>query len=200
MKKRLLMTATLCLVASLVSLPLTATPSLGQGAKFAKVSLEKVYTSSARLKAAVDEVNKIRTETAGKLAIIQTQMKTIQGQLQKDAAKLKPEEKKKLTEELQAKVKQIETEQQNLRVKIGFKQKSVQNVLKTQLPDLVNKIGKQEGLTAIFWHGSLAYSAGIPDISAKVAKALDALPPLEQGPPENRPVQKKPQAKPTNTK
>ncbi len=184
------LTALLCFTLFLAFFPFASVPCFGEDGKTATLNLEKIYNASSRLKAAVEEVNKLRAETAGKAAIISAAAKMIQGRLEKEAGKLKPEEKKKLEEDLQAKRREFETEQQNLSVKIGFRQKSVQNVLKSQLPEVVNKIAKQKGITMVFWEGSLAYSKGVPDISAEVAKELDKMPAPERGPDNNPPAKK----------
>lgn len=190
MTTRRSLTAILSLTLCFAFLPLGSVPCFGEGGKMATISLEKVYNASSRLKVAVEEVNKLRTEIAGKMATISSAARIIQGKLEKEASKLKPDEKKKLEEDLQAKRVEYETEQQNLEVKIGFKQKSVQNVLKVQMPDVVDKIAKQKGISLVFWDQSLAYSKGIPDISAEVAQELDKLPAPEKGPQDNPPAKK----------
>lgn len=182
------LTAPLCLSLCLAFLLLGSAQCFGEGGKTATISIEKVYNDSLRLKAAVEEVNKIRTETAGKIAAISAAAKMIQSRLEKEKDKLKPEEKKKLEEDLDAQRREYESEQQNLGVKIGFRQKSVQNVLKSQLPEAVNKIANQKGITMVFWDTALAYSKGVTDISAEVAKELDKMPAPEKGPENNPPV------------
>ncbi len=191
MTARRSLTVILSLTLSLAFLPLGSVPCFGEAGQIATLSLEKVYNGSSRLKAAVEEVNKLRTETIGKMQTISVAAKMIKEKLEKDANKLKPEEKKKLEEDLQAKQREYESEEQNLRVKVSFKQKSVQNVLKNQVPEVVDKIAKQKGITMVFWEQSLAYTKGVPDISAEVAKELDKLPALEKGPQENQPAKKK---------
>lgn len=189
------MTATICLTACIISLPLTSAPSFGQDAKFAQISVEKISKKSSRIQKAFDEVNKLRAEAQGRVTALKTAIKMIQTRLEKDAKTLKPEEKKKLEQDLQAKAEEIQNEQQNLRAKISFKQQSLQNVLSNQLSALVDKIAKQDGFTAVFWRRSLAYAAGLPDISEKVAKELDALPAVEKGPQDAPPTKKAPQKK-----
>lgn len=184
------LTAILSLTLCLAFLPLGSVPCSAEDGKMATISLENVYKGSSRLKAAVEEVNKLRTEIAGKMATISSAAKIIQDKLEKEASNLKPDEKKKLEEDLQAKRVEYETEEQNLRVKISFKQKSVQNVLKVQVPEVVEKIAKQKGVNLVFWDQSLAYSKGVPDISADVAQELDKLPAPEKGPQDNPPAKK----------
>ncbi|MDQ7783869.1 MAG: OmpH family outer membrane protein [Desulfomonilaceae bacterium] len=159
-----------------------AAPSFGEGGQTATISIEKIYGTSSRLKAAVEEVNKLRMESAGKMSTMAAAAKMIQDRLEKEAGTLKPEEKTKLEEDLEVKRAEFENEEQDLRVKIGFKQKSVENVLKTQLPEAVDKIAKEKGITMVFWERSLAYSRGLPDISADVAQELDKMPAPEKGP------------------
>lgn len=188
MTTRQSLAAILSLTLCFAFLPLGSVPCFGEDGKIATISLENVYKSSSRLKAAVEEVNKLRTEIAGKMATISNAARLIQSKLEKEKDTLKPEEKKKLDEELQAKRSEYETEEQNLRVKISFKQKSVQNVLKVQVPQVVEKIANQKGFTLVLWDQAIAYSKGVPDISADIAKELDQLPAPEKGPQDDPPA------------
>ena len=151
-----------------------------QGLKFAQVSLPKVYRESKRLKQIVEEATELRNNTQAKMSILAKDIQELRNKLK--AGNLKPDEKQKLEKDLQEKTERLRSEQTQLQMKIAFKQKSVQNVLQTQIPEVLEEVAKKQGLSVIFWDRSLAYASGIPDVSKQVAEVLDTKPAVEKGP------------------
>ncbi len=66
--------------------------------------------------------------------------------------------------------------------KMGFKQQSVSNVIKTQLQEVLQKVAKEGGYSVIMSSEVLLYSDGVPDLTEQVTKALDAMPATEVAP------------------
>jgi len=152
-------------------------------AKFGKVNLEGVYSNSTRIKAALDEIRKIQTEAEAKVAALKAEADKIEEKLGTEENKLKKEDKEKLAKELESKNQAMEQEQQSARAKVIFKQRSVQNVIGLQIRGILEKISKEDGLTAVLAHQAVLYSGQIEDLTERVTKELDAMPAPESAKP-----------------
>ncbi len=152
-------------------------------AKFGRVNLEGVYSSSTRIKAVLDEMKKIQTEAEAKVAILKAEADKIEEKLGAEENKLKKEDKEKLAKELESKNQSIEQEQQTARAKVMFTQRSVQNVIGLQIRAILEKISKEDGLTAVLAHQAVLYSADVADLTERVTKELDAMPAPESAKP-----------------
>ncbi len=148
-------------------------------AKFGKLNLEGVYSNSTRIKAALDEIKNIQAEAEAKMASLKTEVDKIEEKLGVEESKLKKEEKEKLTKDLELKNQAIEQEQQSARAKVIFKQRSVQNVIGLQIRSILEKIAKEDGLTAVLAQQAVLYSADVVDLTDRVTKELDAMPAAE---------------------
>lgn len=167
---------------AVLMMPISPDRCEAQDLKFAQISLPEVYKHSKRLQAAVEEVNEMRTNAQSSMSLLAKEIEEIRGKLQKQKDPPNPEQEQKLKQDLQEKTEKLEAQKTDLRVKVAFKQKSVQNVLKVQIPSALEEAAKKQGLSMIFWDGALAYGPTIPDVSKDVAQAIDALPALEKGP------------------
>jgi outer membrane protein len=107
-------------------------------------------------------------------------MTKIEEQLKDEKSPLKKEDREKLEGELKGKVQALENEQQSLQAKLTFKQRSIQNIFGTQIKSAVEKVAKEEGLTAVLTQQALIYAGDVPDLTEKVTKELDAMPALEK--------------------
>jgi outer membrane protein len=164
-----------------ITLPLiVAIPTYSADLKLAKVSLENVFNNSARVKAATEEIKKMQMESNTKLTGMRTQITQFEEKLKDEKSPLKKEERDKIESELQRKIEEMTNEQQTLQAKLTFKERSVQNVFRTQIRSAVEKIGKEEGLTAVFSEQAMMFSANLPDLTDKVLKEFDAMPALEK--------------------
>jgi Skp family chaperone for outer membrane proteins len=174
-----LMKISVGLVACLIALPLIDTPGHAEDLKIAKVSYQDIFKNSARVKAELEALKKVREEGSPKIASLSQEVKAIDEQLKK--AGLKEEEKKKLETDRQNKLQELQSEQQSVRVRIAFKQRSFQNILTKQIEEVLAKIAKETKLQAVFVQESLAYSGdGVIDLTDRVTKELDAMPALEK--------------------
>jgi Skp family chaperone for outer membrane proteins len=181
--KRVSLPQLLTLAAASVLLTLSlASLGFGQEAKFGVLNLADVSKHSNRVKAIEQEARQMQLEAEQKMKPLKDEMTEIQRRLTEEKDKLKPEEKQKLEADLKAKFEAFQSEQDALRTKIGFRQKSVQNAIFSQLKDVVKKVATAEGLTIVFYSQAFALAEGVPDISEKVAKELDALPAPESKP------------------
>lgn len=168
----------LCIVVS----PLCSTHVCAGELKFAQISVQAIHRHSARLKAAIKDINTMRRDSKAKIGALSSDVKQLQDEIKSNKKTATPEDQKKLKRELQGKIEELQKARQDLSVKTAFKQKSIQNVLRSQIPIVLKNVAEKEGISAIFWKESLAYAPGIPDVSDKVAAALDAMPALEKGP------------------
>jgi Skp family chaperone for outer membrane proteins len=144
--------------------------------------MNSISRNSKRLLSAVAEVNRMLADSNAKLAALSSEIKGIEQKLKNEKGTLKPEEEKKLKDDISVKKEELESLQLDLRLKSSFKKKSVENVLRAQLPTALEHVAKKEGVSVIFLKESLAYVSGIPDLSEQVAAALDSMPTLEKGP------------------
>ena len=166
-----------------ITLPLiVAVPTYSADLKLAKVSLENVFNNSARVKAATEEIKKMQMESNTKLTGMRTQINQFEEKLKDEKSPLKKEEKDKIEGELQRKIEEMTNEQQTLQAKLSFKERSVQNVFRTQIRSAVEKVAKEEGLTAVFSEQAMIFSGNLPDLTDKILKEFDAMPPLEKQP------------------
>jgi Skp family chaperone for outer membrane proteins len=150
--------------------------SYAEGADFkaAQISMTEIYKNSAKVKAAVEEVKKIQTESAPKITALSEELTKIQDSLQKGKDSLKADEKDKLESDFRQKLDDLQKEQNTARTKIAEKQKAVQDSLQGEIDKIVEGIAKQEGLTVVFMRDYLAYTNNLTDLTDKVTKALDS--------------------------
>lgn len=183
MKDRWLSAAVVCVCACFLLPLVVTTSSTAADVKLGQISLTELSNKSTRIKAAIEDLQKVRQESTPKMAALTTEINKIEEDLKKGKDTLKPEEQKKLEADLNAKVEALKNEQQSVRVKLSFKQKSLQNVVRTQIAEILGKLAKEEGLTAVLLKDSFAYTGpDVVDVTEKVTKAFDAMPPLEKGP------------------
>jgi Skp family chaperone for outer membrane proteins len=158
-------------------------PSHAADFKAGKVNLADVYRGSKKLKDAAEELKKMQLDAEAKMSPLKEGIAKIHEQLKSGENTLKKEEKDKLETDLKDKMQEIENQQQTLRAKATFKQKSIQNELVGQIRDVIKKVGEKEGLAAIFSSETLLYSEGMPDMTAQVLQELEAMPGLESSKP-----------------
>lgn len=146
--------------------------------KPAQMSFQTVIRNSAKVKVWVEEIRKIQTEGIAKVNMLTSEL----GKLEQELAKAqdKPEEKEKLDVEIKKKRDELRSEQEATKVKMSFKQQSMQSVIKGQVNEVVEKIAKEEGYTMVMSSEAIYYSKDVPDITDRVTKALDTLPTPQQ--------------------
>ena len=149
--------------------------------KFGKMSLADVRKNSAKVKASLENLQMTQTEALAKINSLKQEAEKLQEKLKSQKDSLKKEEREKLETELQDKKQELQAEQQAAKIKTTFLQKSIQNAVKGQINQAIEKIAKEEGVSAVFLSEMLLYSNGIVDLTDKVTKALDSMPPLETG-------------------
>ncbi len=147
-------------------------------AKFGKINFAELNRTSVKITAAREELQKMQADAQAKLSALGADIKKLESQVNENK-EISSEEKKNLEESLKIKQEEFQTEQQAERIKTTFKQKSFQNALTSQLDQIIAKIAKEEGFSAVFKSDAMYYSAGMIDITDKVQKALDAAPALE---------------------
>jgi Skp family chaperone for outer membrane proteins len=155
--------------------------SFGAEIKFGKVSLAQVRRNSAKVKLALEQLGKAQTAAVMKVNSLKKDLKKLQENLKSGKDSLSQEEKTKLKADLEDKKQSLQVEEQAAKIKLTFQQKSIQNAVKTQMDQAIEKIAKQEGVSAIFLSEMLLYSPGIVDLTDKITKTLDSMPPLETG-------------------
>jgi len=183
-----ILTVTAFVVLNFVLFSVSVSQCFGEDPKFGYVSMSSISKKSKRLIASVAEVNQMLGESNAKATALASEIKAMDEELKKGKDALKPDDEKKMREEMKDKKEELEGLQMDVRAKASFKKKSVENVLRTQLPTALETVARQEKVSLIFWKESLAYVSGIPDLSDKVAAALDAMPALEKGPEAELPV------------
>lgn len=146
--------------------------------KPAQMSLQAVVKNSSKVKAWVEEIKRMQTEAIAKVNTLTSELGRMEQQLVKAADK--PEEKEKLEADIKKKRDELRNEQEAAKVKVSFRQQSMQNVIKSQVYEMVEKIAKEEGYTMVISSEAMYYSKDIPDITSRVTRAVDALPSLPQ--------------------
>jgi outer membrane protein len=162
-------------------LVIIAGSSLAAEVKFGKVSLAQVRNNSSKIKTSLENLQKNQTEELSKINTLKREAEKLQEKLKSQSASLSKEEKEKTEAELKDKTQQLQTEEQAAKIKLTFQQKSIQNGVKTQINQAIEKLAKEEGLSAVFLSEMLLYSGGIVDLTDKVTKAIDAMPAIETG-------------------
>ncbi len=172
--KGLLATAVCLMLLCVFSVPTRAADF-----KVGKINLADVYRGSKKLKDAAQELKQMQLDAEAKMGPLKDAVAKIHEQMKSGESTLKKEEKDALETSLKEKVQEIENQQQTLRAKITFKQKSIQNALVGQIREVIKKVGEKEGLAAIFSSETLLYSEGIPDLTAQALQELETMPALE---------------------
>jgi Skp family chaperone for outer membrane proteins len=175
---KVLMGSMLCLILPLI----IAIPTYSADLKLAKVSWENIVNNSARAKAATEDIKKMQMESNTKLSAMRTEINQLEEKLKDEKSPLKKEEKDKIESELQRKIEEMTNEQQTLQAKLTFKERTLQNVFRTQIKLAVEKVAKEEGVTAVFSEQAMIFSGSLPDLTDKVIKEFDAMPALEKQP------------------
>jgi Skp family chaperone for outer membrane proteins len=155
--------------------------SFAADVKFGRMSLSDVRKNSAKVKASLENLQKTQTEALAKINSLKQETEKLQEKLKSQKESLKKEEREKLEIELQDKKQELQAEQEAAKIKTTFLQKSIQNEVKGQINRAIEKIAKEEGVSAVFLSEMLLYSDGIVDLTDKVTKAIDSMPPLETG-------------------
>jgi outer membrane protein len=165
--------------------------------KFGKISYEVIQKKSAKIAAGINEIQKMQQETQVKMNSLATDMNRLDERLAKEKDSLSPQDKEKLGNELNEKRQELESEQQAMRVKLAFKQKSLTNTISPLIHEIIGKLAKEEGLIVVFRSDSIVYAdSSVVDISDKVVKALDEAPVEVEPQPEQKPKQPKTDQKP----
>jgi len=115
------------------------------------------------------------------LEALKTEAEKIDERLSNTKETLKTEEREKLQKEFAAKRDEAQALQQALRAKLTLKQRSTENAVSADVKEIVEKIAKAEGFTAVFLQAALLYSNSITDLTDRVLKELDARPAVEAG-------------------
>jgi Skp family chaperone for outer membrane proteins len=169
------MTSVFCFVLSFIVI----VPTYAADVKLAKISLEAVFNNSTRVKAATEDINKMQADANAKLSTMRSQLMQLQERLRDEKSPLKKEEKEKVENDLKLKTEELSNEQQSLQAKLTFKERSVQNVFRTQVRLIVEKIAKEEGFAAVLSDQAMIFSS-LPDLAERVTKELDAMPAIEK--------------------
>lgn len=196
MKARNLVRGLAPAVASLLMVFLISGLSAAADVKFGKISYDVIQKKSAKINAGISDIQKMQQDAQAKMNSLAMDMNALEERLSKDKDSLSPQDKEKLANELNEKKQELDTEQQALRVKLAFKQKSLTNTISPLINEIIGKIAKEEGLAVVFKSDSIVYADGIVDISEKVVKALDEAPIPGEPQPEQKPKQAKPEQKP----
>ncbi len=169
------MASVFCLVLTFIVI----VPTYAADVKLAKISLEAVFNNSTRVKAATEEIKKMQADANAKLGTMRSQLMQLQERLRDEKSPLKKEEKEKVENDLKLKTEELSNEQQSLQAKLTFKERSVQNVFRTQVRSIVEKIAKEEGFAAVLSDQAMVFSS-LPDLAERVTKELDAMPAIEK--------------------
>ncbi len=159
----------------------TAGVSWAQATKFAQINLTDVSSKSTKVKAAVDQLLKMQSAASPKMESLTTEAKKLEADLEKGKDTLKPAEKEKLETDLTQKYQEMQSEQQAVRNKLAVQQQAIQTAIMNRIQQIIDKIAKDEGYGAVFLKETMIYSTGMPDITDKVVKDLDASPALDLG-------------------
>lgn len=141
--------------------------------KFGVINVGNVFKKSIKIKLASEEIQKIQSEGMAKLGSISEDVKKLEEKLKSGGDNLPKEEQEKIQKELKEKNQDLESQKQETRVKLQFKQKSIQSVINSKLNEAVEKTAKEDGIAAVFRSESLMFSEGLVDLTDKTAKALD---------------------------
>ena len=152
-----------------------------QSGKFAQINLTDVSSKSNKVKVAVEQLLKMQTAGSPKMEALTTEAKKLEADLEKGKDTLNTAEKEKLENDLTQKYQEMQSEQQSVRGKLATQQQAIQTAIMNQIQQIIEKIAKDEGYSAVFLKETMIYSMGMPDLTDVVIKALDAAPALDLG-------------------
>jgi outer membrane protein len=146
--------------------------------KPAQMSFQNVVKNSTKVKAWIEEIKRVQTEGVAKSNTLANELGKLEQHLAK--AQENAEEKEQVTAEIKKKREELQKEQETARVKVSFKQQSMQSVIRSQVQEVLAKIAKDNGYTMVISSEAIYYGKDVPDITDRVTQALDALPVPEQ--------------------
>jgi outer membrane protein len=146
--------------------------------KLGKVNFLKIHQASKKVAEATNELQKTMTEAQERIGSLAVAAKAIEEKLAKEGISAK--DKAQLEAEFAAKREEYNTAEEEFRLKQSFEQKSYQTAIAGQVKEIVDRIAQQENFAAIFREEMLVSAAGLIDLTDRIAKELDAAPPLRQ--------------------
>lgn len=148
--------------------------SLAAEMAVAKVNMQTLFSQSASIRAAFQEVEKIRLESTAQLERLALEISALEKELEKDKGSPESVEKEKLEKSLRTKREDLKAEAEAARAKFQLKRKSEENLVNMRIREIVARVARENGLKLVVPEQMALYSEGIPDITPKVLKALDA--------------------------
>jgi Skp family chaperone for outer membrane proteins len=142
----------------------------------AKMSLTRLNKDSKTIQLVVEDLKRKENLSRAGLRAMAEELQAAQKKASAKKTDLPKEEQKKLDLELKLKREAFDQASREARVKLSFGRKSVQRALRQRISKIIANIAKKEGISVVMREESLLYSAGIPDISAKVIAELDSTP------------------------
>jgi Skp family chaperone for outer membrane proteins len=163
------------IVAGLVAGLILQADTFGAELKLGRLNFAEIQKNSTKLTAAFAEVQKIQAESQSKTTALSGEVKKLEEQLSKAAQADRP----KIGEALDEKRQELSQAEQETQVKVMLKQRSIQGAAALQLKEIIERIAKAEGFTAVFRTETLPYAEGLIDLTDRLTKELDAAPALE---------------------
>ncbi|GEM_PF-794732 len=140
----------------------------------AKVNMQTLFKQSASIRAAFQEVEKTRVDSALQLERLALEISALEKELEKEKGSPESVGKEKLETSLKIKREDLRSEAEAARAKFQLKKTSEENLVNMRIREIVARIARENGLKLVVPEQMALYSEGVPDITQKVLKALDA--------------------------
>ena len=140
----------------------------------AKVNMQTLFKQSASIRASFQETEKTTAEAASQLEKLSLEISALEQALEKEKGKEPSAERQELEKNLKTKKENLKSEAEATRARLRLKRVSEENMVNMRIREIVARIAREEKLTLVIPEQMALYSQGVPDITSKVLKALDA--------------------------
>ena len=160
--------------ASLLALSLLTGTVSAETYRIGFVNATRVFEESEQYKDARDRLQAEFSRREKDLLSDQKQLKQLEDKLQRDGSVMSESEVKRLERDILSRTRKLKNAQTEFREDLNLRQNEEFKKLRTQIREVVQEVGKAEGIDLIVSDGVVYYSKRI-DISDKVLDKLKQL-------------------------
>jgi outer membrane protein len=160
--------------ASLLALSLLSGAVSAETYRIGFVNATRVFEESEQYKDARDRLQTEFSRREKDLLSDQKQLKQLEEKLQRDGSVMSESEVKRLERDILSRTRKLKNAQTEFREDLNLRQNEEFKKLRTQIREVVQEVGKDEGIDLIVSDGVVYYSKRI-DISDKVLNKLKQL-------------------------
>lgn len=152
-----------------------AAPLAAQGQKIAIIDTERILTTSATGKAALENLTALREQKQQQGQALEAQLTDLQNRLQEGRLSLSDDKLAELQRQVEDKAVEMRRFQDDANRELAAKRDEVLAAVDEKVMPVINRFGQEQGYDLIFrkFESGLIYAAEAVDITDEVIAALD---------------------------